>query len=111
MTQTHFGYQNVDEQEKAAKVGEVFTSVASNYDIMNDVMSAGLHRLWKRFARDCAMLRVGESVLDVASGSGDLARLYADEVGVKQGRGRVVMTCRRTPRRCHSRITPSIWSA
>ncbi len=89
---THFGYQTVDETIKAKKVGEVFTSVASNYDVMNDLMSAGMHRLWKRFARDCAMLRPGEHVLDVASGSGDLAKLYADEVQVKQGRGKVVMT-------------------
>jgi demethylmenaquinone methyltransferase / 2-methoxy-6-polyprenyl-1,4-benzoquinol methylase len=78
---THFGYQEVAEQEKTAKVREVFRSVAPNYDIMNDLMSAGLHRLWKRFAIELASVRPGERVLDVASGSGDLARAFADRAG------------------------------
>ncbi len=78
---THFGYQEVAEQVKTAKVREVFRSVAPNYDIMNDLMSGGLHRLWKRFAIELASVRPGERVLDVASGSGDLARVFADRAG------------------------------
>ena len=77
MSQTHFGFQQVDEDEKAGRVGKVFDSVASRYDLMNDLMSAGLHRVWKRFAVELARVREGERVLDLASGSGDLARAFA----------------------------------
>jgi len=78
---THFGFQQVPEGEKARRVGEVFRSVASNYDLMNDLMSLGLHRLWKRFAIDLSGVRAGSKVLDVASGSGDLAAAFARRVG------------------------------
>ena len=76
MTQpeTHFGFQKVGEQDKAAKVGAVFDSVSQRYDIMNDLMSAGLHRLWKRFTVGQANLRPGMRVLDVAGGTADLSR-------------------------------------
>ncbi len=78
---THFGYQEVQEDEKAGLVANVFRSVAPNYDLMNDVMSFGLHRLWKRFAIEQAALRPGQKVLDVASGTGDLAKAFAKQVG------------------------------
>jgi demethylmenaquinone methyltransferase/2-methoxy-6-polyprenyl-1,4-benzoquinol methylase len=78
---THFGYKQVAESEKAAKVAEVFHSVAAQYDLMNDLMSAGLHRLWKRFAVAQAGLRPGMKVLDVAGGTADLTRLFLKEVG------------------------------
>ena len=78
---THFGYKQVAESEKAAKVAEVFHSVAAQYDVMNDLMSAGLHRLWKRFAVAQAGLRPGMKVLDVAGGTADLTRLFLKEVG------------------------------
>jgi demethylmenaquinone methyltransferase/2-methoxy-6-polyprenyl-1,4-benzoquinol methylase len=78
---THFGFQQVSEEEKAGRVGEVFRSVASNYDLMNDLMSLGLHRLWKRFAIEMSGVRAGAKVLDVASGSGDLAAAFARRVG------------------------------
>ena len=87
--QTHFGFRNVDESDKAKLVGEVFESVASRYDVMNDLMSFGGHRLWKRFAVAQSGLRAGDSVLDVAGGSGDLSRLFAKQVGT---RGKVVLT-------------------
>jgi demethylmenaquinone methyltransferase / 2-methoxy-6-polyprenyl-1,4-benzoquinol methylase len=86
---THFGYQQVAESEKAAKVAEVFHSVAAKYDIMNDLMSAGLHRLWKRFAVAQAGLRPGMRVLDVAGGTADLTRLFLKEVGAT---GTVLLT-------------------
>lgn len=89
MAQTHFGYQTVDEQEKAARVRGVFDSVAQRYDVMNDLMSAGLHRLWKRFAIDQSFVRKGERVLDVAGGTADLARAFAQRVGAS---GTVVLT-------------------
>ncbi len=86
---THFGYQQVGEDEKARRVGDVFRSVAPSYDLMNDLMSLGLHRLWKRFAIELAGVRPGSRVLDVASGSGDLARAFARRAGPA---GQVVMT-------------------
>ncbi len=85
---THFGYQTVDSTEKADLVRGVFDSVASRYDIMNDLMSAGLHRLWKRYTIDQAAVRPGDVVLDLAGGTGDLARAFAKKVGPE---GRVVL--------------------
>ena len=76
-----FGYQQVPEREKAARVGAVFDDVAGRYDVMNDLMSLGLHRYWKRFALSVARPRAGERVLDVAAGSGDLALALARAVG------------------------------
>ena len=78
---THFGYQQVPEGEKARRVGDVFKSVAPSYDVMNDLMSLGLHRVWKRFALEMSGVREGSRVLDVASGSGDLAAAFAKRVG------------------------------
>jgi demethylmenaquinone methyltransferase / 2-methoxy-6-polyprenyl-1,4-benzoquinol methylase len=78
---TDFGYQRVPEGEKARKVGEVFDSVADRYDLMNDLMSLGLHRVWKAFAVGVVRPRSGERVLDIAAGSGDLARALAKRVG------------------------------
>jgi demethylmenaquinone methyltransferase/2-methoxy-6-polyprenyl-1,4-benzoquinol methylase len=78
---THFGFSTVAETEKAQRVAEVFTSVAGKYDVMNDLMSLGLHRLWKRFAIQISVVRAGERVLDVAGGSGDLSRQFARRVG------------------------------
>ena len=86
---THFGFKEVPEQEKAARVGEVFSSVAGNYDLMNDFMSMGLHRLWKKFAVALSGVKAGSTVLDVASGSGDLALAFARIAGPT---GKVVMT-------------------
>ena len=78
---THFGFEQVPEGEKAKRVGAVFASVAPSYDLMNDLMSLGLHRLWKRFALELSGVRAGSRVLDVASGSGDLARAFARRAG------------------------------
>jgi len=78
---THFGFRDVPESEKARLVGEVFHSVASRYDIMNDVMSLGVHRLWKRFTIEQAGVRAGQRVLDLAGGTGDLAAQFAPKVG------------------------------
>ncbi len=89
MKTTDFGFRKVAEDEKARKVEAVFDSVADRYDLMNDLMSAGMHRLWKRFAIDQSMVRPGDSVLDVAGGTGDLTRLFARRVGAS---GRVVTT-------------------
>ncbi|MES1981205.1 MAG: bifunctional demethylmenaquinone methyltransferase/2-methoxy-6-polyprenyl-1,4-benzoquinol methylase UbiE [Pseudomonadota bacterium] len=86
---THFGYETVDETEKAKRVEGVFTSVAGKYDIMNDLMSAGLHRVWKRFAVSVSGVRPGQRVLDVAGGSADLSRLFLKQVG---NAGQVVLT-------------------
>jgi len=77
VTKTHFGFTQVDESEKAGRVGAVFTSIAQRYDIMNDLMSAGLHRLWKRFTVELARVKNTDRVLDLASGSGDLALAFA----------------------------------
>lgn len=78
---THFGYTRVGEDEKAGRVGEVFRSVAPSYDLMNDLMSLGMHRAWKRFAIEASGVREGSRVLDVASGSGDLAAAFAKRAG------------------------------
>ncbi len=78
---THFGYEQVAEAEKAHKVAEVFHSVAGRYDVMNDLMSLGLHRLWKRFTALQAAVRPGARVLDIAGGTGDIARLLARDAG------------------------------
>ena len=85
---THFGYETVTLSEKAGRVKGVFDSVASRYDIMNDLMSGGLHRMWKRFTVAQAGVRRGQNVLDLAGGTGDLARIFARQVGV---RGHVVL--------------------
>ena len=82
MAKTHFGFQSVDEEEKASRVRGVFSSVAPKYDIMNDLMSAGLHRLWKKFTIEIAAPKRGERVLDVAGGTADLASAFARRVGV-----------------------------
>ncbi len=80
---THFGYEQVPLGEKQRRVAGVFSSVASKYDVMNDVMSFGVHRLWKRFVVDLAGVRPGERVLDVAGGTGDLTAEFAKAVGPK----------------------------
>lgn len=89
MSGTHFGFQTVDEAEKAKRVRGVFDSVASRYDVMNDLMSMGLHRAWKAYTVAVAALREGDKVLDIAGGTGDLARAFAKKVGP---RGTVVHT-------------------
>ena len=81
MSQTHFGFETVEEKEKAQRVAGVFSSVAEKYDLMNDLMSVGLHRLWKRFAINTAAPRRGERVLDVAGGTADLSSAFARRVG------------------------------
>jgi len=80
---THFGYSSVKTKEKAGKVAEVFHSVASKYDIMNDLMSMGVHRLWKRFTIERSAVRSGQRVLDIAGGTGDLAAKFSRLVGDK----------------------------
>ena len=92
---THFGFKTVAESEKAKKVAEVFHSVAQRYDIMNDVMSAGLHRVWKLFAAEQAGLREGSRVLDIAGGSGDMSLHFAKRVGKS---GEVILTDAPLPR-------------
>jgi demethylmenaquinone methyltransferase / 2-methoxy-6-polyprenyl-1,4-benzoquinol methylase len=89
MSNTHFGFQTVDEKEKSGRVRGVFDSVASRYDVMNDLMSMGLHRLWKAYTVTVAGLREGDRVLDIAGGTGDLSRAFAKKVGA---RGMVVHT-------------------
>jgi demethylmenaquinone methyltransferase/2-methoxy-6-polyprenyl-1,4-benzoquinol methylase len=78
---THFGFEQVSSDEKARRVRGVFDSVATRYDLMNDLLSAGMHRLWKRFTVNATAVRAGMQVLDLAGGTGDLARLFADRVG------------------------------
>lgn len=78
---THFGYQIVSSSEKTQKVADVFHSVATKYDLMNDLMSMGIHRLWKRYAMDCSGIRRGQRVLDLAGGTGDLTARIAARVG------------------------------
>jgi len=101
---THFGFKSVATDEKAGMVRDVFDSVADRYDLMNDLMSAGLHRLWKRYTISQAALRPGNVVLDLAGGTGDLAREFSRKVGkdghvvladinaamLRQGRNRLV---------------------
>ena len=89
MTATHFGFDSVDEADKARRVRGVFDSVAPKYDLMNDVMSAGLHRAWKAYAVMVADVREGAQVLDIAGGTGDLAQAFARSAGKT---GRVVLT-------------------
>jgi demethylmenaquinone methyltransferase/2-methoxy-6-polyprenyl-1,4-benzoquinol methylase len=86
---TDFGYEQVTPDEKTRRVGGVFDSVAGKYDLMNDLMSGGLHRLWKRYAVTLSQVRAGARVLDLAGGTGDMARLFAQRVGAK---GTVVHT-------------------
>lgn len=86
---THFGFEQVAAEEKAGKVAEVFHSVASKYDVMNDVMSFGVHRLWKRYTIDMARARPGNRVLDLAGGTGDLTKAFAKQVGAD---GEVVLS-------------------
>ena len=81
MAQTHFGFETVDEQEKAQRVRGVFDSVASKYDVMNDLMSMGMHRAWKAYTVALAHVKVGDRVLDIAGGTGDLTRAFARQVG------------------------------
>ena len=83
MSDTHFGFQAIDESHKAGRVRGVFDSVASKYDVMNDLMSMGLHRAWKAYTVAVANLKNGQSVLDIAGGTGDLARAFAKKVGPK----------------------------
>ena len=89
MSQTHFGFQTVDEAEKQRHVRQVFDSVASRYDLMNDLLSGGLHRAWKAYTVAVADVREGDRVLDIAGGTGDLARAFARRVGAQ---GQVVLT-------------------
>ena len=87
-SQTHFGFKQVDKNQKASMVAEVFQSVAAKYDIMNDLMSLGVHRLWKRFTIDCSGARAGHKVLDLAGGTGDLTAKFSRIVGEN---GKVVL--------------------
>ena len=89
MTTTHFGFESVEEQDKARRVRGVFDSVAPKYDVMNDLMSMGLHRAWKAYTVMVANVREGQHVLDIAGGTGDLALAFAPKVGAT---GRVVHT-------------------
>src|SRR5678816_1137639 len=89
MSETHFGYSTVHEDAKAVRVRGVFDSVARRYDVMNDLMSLGLHRAWKAYTVAVARVRPGDRVLDVAGGTGDLARAFATRVGP---RGVVVLS-------------------
>jgi demethylmenaquinone methyltransferase/2-methoxy-6-polyprenyl-1,4-benzoquinol methylase len=78
---THFGFKTVDEEKKVDLVAEVFHSVAAKYDVMNDVLSMGIHRVWKRFTIDCSGIRKGQKVLDLAGGTGDLTAKFSRVVG------------------------------
>lgn len=85
---THFGFKSVPKEQKVSMVADVFHSVAAKYDIMNDVMSMGIHRLWKRFTIDCSGVRPGQQVLDLAGGTGDITALFSKRVGAN---GKVVL--------------------
>ncbi len=87
-SKTHFGYQTVDKDAKADMVGQVFHSVAQRYDVMNDLMSFGVHRVWKHFTIEQSAVRPGQHVLDLAGGTGDLAQKFSKRVG---SHGRVVL--------------------
>jgi demethylmenaquinone methyltransferase/2-methoxy-6-polyprenyl-1,4-benzoquinol methylase len=89
MSSTHFGFESVDERDKARRVKGVFDSVAPKYDLMNDLMSLGLHRAWKAYTVLVANVREGQQVLDIAGGTGDLALAFAKKVGPS---GQVVHT-------------------
>uniref|UniRef100_UPI00333E8541 class I SAM-dependent methyltransferase n=1 Tax=Diaphorobacter ruginosibacter TaxID=1715720 RepID=UPI00333E8541 len=89
MSNTHFGFQTVDEKDKARHVRGVFDSVASKYDVMNDLMSGGLHRAWKAYTVMVANLKEGDQVLDIAGGTGDLGLAFSKKVGAS---GTVVHT-------------------
>ncbi|MET0207894.1 MAG: bifunctional demethylmenaquinone methyltransferase/2-methoxy-6-polyprenyl-1,4-benzoquinol methylase UbiE [Burkholderiaceae bacterium] len=89
MSSTHFGFETVDEKAKATRVRGVFDSVAARYDVMNDLMSMGLHRAWKAYTVAVANLKPGQRVLDIAGGTGDMAKAFAKKVGE---RGMVVHT-------------------
>ena len=89
MSSTHFGFQSVDEKDKARRVRGVFDSVAPKYDVMNDLMSAGMHRAWKAYTVLVANVKEGQQVLDIAGGTGDLAMAFAPKAGVS---GQVVHT-------------------
>src|SRR5690554_6723099 len=85
---THFGFRNVPKSQKASQVAQVFHSVAGKYDLMNDLMSMGIHRLWKRFTIELSGVRPGHQVLDIAGGTGDLTMKFSDLVGPS---GKVVL--------------------
>lgn len=85
---THFGYETVNKEDKAAKVADVFHSVAAKYDIMNDLMSGGVHRLWKRYTIELSGVRKGHKVLDIAGGTGDLSYKFSKLVGAE---GQVIL--------------------
>jgi len=86
---THFGYEKVNVSEKAGRVAEVFHSVAGQYDLMNDLMSFGVHRLWKRYTIELSGVRAGQKVLDIAGGTGDLAAKFSSLVGPQ---GKVILS-------------------
>src|SRR5690606_26445654 len=85
---THFGFQTVKVEETASKVAQVFHSVAARYDLMNDLLSGGVHRLWKRFTIEASAVRPGQTILDIAGGTGDLALQFSRKVGSE---GKVVL--------------------
>jgi demethylmenaquinone methyltransferase/2-methoxy-6-polyprenyl-1,4-benzoquinol methylase len=108
---THFGFKTVPVEEKADRVKGVFDSVATRYDIMNDLMSAGLHRLWKRHAIGQAAVRPGQRVLDLAGGTGDLALKFAQQVGSTAASPATFRLPRSTPKSCRSTRRASTASA